>query len=680
MPGWLASSRSWNIPQVPDTGDAASAVGMGSADTGTTAAPVVAPAAPAATGTTAVPTTAAAKPIIAPPEAEPAELKDLNTRYEKAANDLTQSIANIKQYDPASAETPEAIRAIKNRIRSFIGPEPDNTKWQGNLNELMAEAKQMMHPTLGNALVQFGLNLMASRSHYFGQAVGEAGVAAMGDREKQQQQGRALWVQAMDMGLKLQGRTDAYNEKLGQMGIQEQRLDQSAGTANYKQQLDLVKQKRLELDKLGTERDKAQTAFNKAFSGSPAGRLVQLNQVRQSMNQPPLTTANATAQEMEYYQFGTKPTAASDKETETTLAVKAAKGDKNAAKALSLLGKGGDADFQSYLNPGAAPTATAAPATAPAGAVAPTTAPTAGAGNAPAAVTGANPLNTPLIQGVNLNRDESVLQNLPPDEAAIVRALASYRLALPARQSLSKPVWQNRMKAAMLYDPSFSQQNYEARQKVLNDYTSGKSAQNIQAFQTLIQHAQRLDQNWAALHNFGGWLTPANTPWNWVLQNVRKDPRFAPLLLDMQAVPEEMMNLWRRVGGTKDEVDRFRAALDINAPPETQQAALKEILELSAGKLSGLKQQYENGMGRPADFHMISPQAEQTFSRHGIRFDDIDPGYAANMGGGAQPPAPTGGGRTTNRENLQRYMTDHPGVTYEQAKKIFQDKGIRVME
>jgi len=25
-------------------------------------------------------------------------------------------------------------------------------------------------------------------------------------------------------------------------------------------------------------------------------------------------------------------------------------------------------------------------------------------------------------------------------------------------------------------------------------------------------------------------------------------------------------------------------------------------------------------------------------------------------------------------------MTDHPGVTYEQAKKIFQDKGIRVME
>jgi hypothetical protein len=320
-------------------------------------------------------------------------------------------------------------------------------------------------------------------------------------------------------------------------------------------------------------------------------------------------------------------------ETETSLAIKAAAGDKNAQKALQLLGKGGDSgSFEDYLNPKQAP---ATPTTGQPAAV--TTTPAAGATTTPPQAP-TTPVMTPPIRGTPslgfspVQRNEALLANLPPEEAAIIRGLADYKIALPARTALTKPVWQHRLQAAMMYDPSFNQNFYAERGKTLNNFSNGLEARQVNALNTLVEHVQRLQKNWAALNNWGGWRTPLNAPVNW-FNEVKGDPRIQPAVMDLQAVPEEMMKLWRTAGGSDKDLEGWKKSLGLNLSPESQTSAIREVLGLAAGKLQGLRSQYENAMGRPADFHLLRPEAAKLFEQYGIDHRDIDPGYAVQPGG-----------------------------------------------
>ena len=223
-------------------------------------------------------------------------------------------------------------------------------------------------------------------------------------------------------------------------------------------------------------------------------------------------------------------------------------------------------------------------------------------------------------------RNVELLNSLPQTDQSMVQGLANYELQLPSSFALSKPYWQRLMQLTKAYDPSFDQGQYNIRQKVRADYTSGKTAQNISALNVAISHLDRLEGNWAALHNYGGWRTSANAPLNWAESKLMGDPRMTAFTFDQTAVPEELSKIWLATGAAKsEEIERWRKALDPNASPAAQQAAIREMYNLTYGKLQDLKSSYETKMGSPANFHLLRPDTIQRFKAHGIDPVDLAP-------------------------------------------------------
>jgi hypothetical protein len=199
----------------------------------------------------------------------PPEPEDLKYAKKREADLQTQTDAllkNFKAYDPDSAWSQDAVDKTKSIVRSFLGAPPDDTRWTQAMQTLMGQAQEMMHPSFGNALIQFGAGLMASRSHNFGVAVGEASLLSMGQQEKEQQQGRALFLQAMNAGIHLQDRTNAYQEKLGQLAFEVQRSQQTGNIDEEKRQLDVIRATQKELQDAHKDRATAQTAYDKTMS------------------------------------------------------------------------------------------------------------------------------------------------------------------------------------------------------------------------------------------------------------------------------------------------------------------------------------------------------------------------------------------------------------------------------
>jgi hypothetical protein len=305
------------------------------------------------------------------------------------------------------------------------------------------------------------------------------------------------------------------------------------------------------------------------------------------------------------------------------------------ARAVLKVKKPAGENFEEYLNPPKDATQPlGAPAAPGVGAPLPSVQPSLAA---PPAAPVAGPLNQPPLAR-NTGRNEDLLANLPPQEASTIRAMADYRLQLPTGRVLAQPLWQNRLQATLLYDPSFSQSDYNTRQKLQNGFTSGNEAKATNALNTVTQHLGQLEKNWTALDNSGGWGTPLNRPLNW-LNQLKGDPRIARFTQDQQAVASELMRTWRQVGASEREIQDWKSGLDLNASPAAQQATIQEMYELIAGKLGALKNQYEAGMGRPANFHMLTPQTAERFTAHGVDYRDLDPGYALTPGGAVPPSA-----------------------------------------
>jgi hypothetical protein len=173
----------------------------------------------------------------------------------------------------------------------------------------------------------------------------------------------------------------------------------------------------------------------------------------------------------------------------------------------------------------------------------------------------------------------------------------------------------------------------------------------------------RLEKNWAALNNYGGWATLLNAPANRLAQ-MRGDPRIARFEQDQKAVADELMRVWRQTGpGSEKEIESWKAGLALNASPESQQATIQEIYHLISGKLAALKSQYESGMGRPMNFHMlIQPDTLQRFHNHGVDASDLAPGSTyANIPTAAAPA-------------VTPAAAAHPPQTYKGATYVWDDK------
>ena len=208
---------------------------------------------------------------------------------------------------------------------------------------------------------------------------------------------------------------------------------------------------------------------------------------------------------------------------------------------------------------------------------------------------------------------DAFLKTLPPQIGAQVHALAVGKMPFPSAFALKTPYWQQMLSAVSRYDPTFDAVNYGARFGTRKDFTSGKSAQTLNALNTALGHLDTVDKAGDALKN------TEITPLNWVKNNLSPLAGYnepGNFNTDAGLVAEELTKVYRQTGGSEADIQRHLADLSVNASPEQRRGALNQIAQLLQSKIKALGDQYNQGMGTTKDpLTLLNPHSASTFQR-----------------------------------------------------------------
>lgn len=203
----------------------------------------------------------------------------------------------------------------------------------------------------------------------------------------------------------------------------------------------------------------------------------------------------------------------------------------------------------------------------------------------------------------------------PETEAAQVKALAEGRMAFPTGTALKSPYWQNMLSKVAAYDPSFDAVNYNARAKTRSEFTSGKSANNIKALNTLAGHIAGFLVSSRKLNNtnFGPYNSAKNA-----LASATGDPDISAFNANKIAISNELTTVFRGSSGNESDVQAWLKEIDGAKSPAQFHAVVKKIAELVQSRINALSEQYRQGMGTTkADRPFVTPE-NQAF------FDELD--------------------------------------------------------
>jgi hypothetical protein len=238
---------------------------------------------------------------------------------------------------------------------------------------------------------------------------------------------------------------------------------------------------------------------------------------------------------------------------------------------------------------------------------------------------------------------EDYLKTIPPSLAGQVRALAEGRRAFPTGTALRSPAVQQLIAAATQYDPTLDAANAATRVATRKDFTSGKSAQNITALNTVIGHLGSLWKSAQALHNRG--LVPWNALAN-AAESTAGDPRLNNYLLARKAVADELERVFRQTGGNVSEIQEWKGALSSSSSPERFRGAMAKAMELLNSRLDALGAQYNQGMGRSDQpISLLKPHAQAVFQALQEGGSGVLPDAGGNGPAAPPPVGPTGGGK-----------------------------------
>lgn len=209
----------------------------------------------------------------------------------------------------------------------------------------------------------------------------------------------------------------------------------------------------------------------------------------------------------------------------------------------------------------------------------------------------------------NAPRGADYLKTLSPTDQSMVKALAEGRQPWPSSFALKMPYWQRLMQKVFQYDPTFdtSQASSNARQKVRNDFTSGASAKQINALNTVVGHLGTLAE--ASGHLSNSSIPLINSAVNYI-KSATGDPSVVNFNTATEAVASELVRVWRQAGGSEQDIQGWKSQLNAANSPAQRQAVFTQIGHLLESKLTFMQDQYSQGMGT-AKIEVITPESRK---------------------------------------------------------------------
>jgi hypothetical protein len=145
-------------------------------------------------------------------------------------------------------------------------------------------------------------------------------------------------------------------------------------------------------------------------------------------------------------------------------------------------------------------------------------------------------------------------------------------------------------------DPSFNMSTYSLRLKMNESYTSGKQGDQIQSFNTFMQHAA--DASDVTSEYRQGRSPLLNKSLNWIRKNATGDPGYAKFVAAMEPVRKEFATFLE--GGhalTESDKEAAQTILSDESSPAQIQAALKQMAHTGSIRLGSLDDRYRATFG-----------------------------------------------------------------------------------
>lgn len=205
----------------------------------------------------------------------------------------------------------------------------------------------------------------------------------------------------------------------------------------------------------------------------------------------------------------------------------------------------------------------------------------------------------------------------PGQNSPLVQAIIDGRSPAPNSRSKAGMALMAQVTAA---DPTYDATRYSTYQAAQKEMTSGKTGQNINALNTLINHIndarQHLPDNGSfsplnAVENAGGSLVGRNPTGKFDTDAVGIGGEFGKLVSGGVA--------------TVDEQKHLQKLLDHNASPNTLRDNLDEIENLAHGKLEGIYKQVQSSAHPGAGSNI--PSSLPSSASTGPRVGDVVDGY-----------------------------------------------------
>jgi hypothetical protein len=213
-------------------------------------------------------------------------------------------------------------------------------------------------------------------------------------------------------------------------------------------------------------------------------------------------------------------------------------------------------------------------------------------------------------------RGEQYLATLPQGMSNIVGKLISYDIPITA---LNTRTGERRvaLEHAIQTDPNFSVPKYGIRYGVMQDFTKGKTADNITALDQALNHMGTLSELAKALNNND--LRLVNAVVNKAKEQLG-DPTITNYQTAQSAVGTELMRVFRQVNASEQETKDWISKFPLNGSPAQIQGSLVQGAKLLDGRINALNNRWNNGMDTTGGYpKVLSPEAVRTLESFGVR-------------------------------------------------------------
>jgi hypothetical protein len=208
---------------------------------------------------------------------------------------------------------------------------------------------------------------------------------------------------------------------------------------------------------------------------------------------------------------------------------------------------------------------------------------------------------------------DAFLSTLPKPQGDQIKGIVEGRISPPGAFALKTPYWQKMLTDVAQYEPGFDLTKWGQRSATAKDFASGKSAQNITAFNTAISHLDTLDKAADALGNTS--FPMANTIKN-AFGNATGSPQVKQFEIAKTAVADELTRAFRGTGGNVHDLVQWENAINSAGSPAQLKAAVKQAVELLRGRIDSLGDTYNRGMNTKTEpIKLLSPKAQDALSR-----------------------------------------------------------------